>query len=49
MEGDTGRCGTPTGLLVGEQWDLLWVWSIDYEVAGQAERVNDFPNGEWAR
>ena len=32
VEGDTGRCGAPTGLLVGEQWDLLWVWSIDYEV-----------------
>ena len=32
VEGDTGRCGAPTGLLVTGQWDLLWVWSIDYEV-----------------
>ena len=32
VEGYTGRCGAPTGLLVGEQWNLLWVWSIDYGV-----------------
>ena len=32
VEGNTGRCGAPTGLLVGKQWDLLRVWSIDYEV-----------------
>ena len=32
VEGDAGRFGAPTSLLVVEQWDILRVRCIDYEV-----------------